>query len=67
MIPPSENTSRFSRSRIAGGSRLAAATAITGTAVTACGARSAAWVAAVFGIAAAVLTGGLLIDVLRHR
>jgi hypothetical protein len=56
---------RLAGRRIAIG--LAAATAIVGTAVTASGARSAAWVAVVFGIAAALLTGGLLIDVLRHR
>ena len=56
---------RLAGRRIAIG--LAATTAIVGTAVTASGARSAAWVAAVFGIAAALLTGGLLIDVLRHR
>ena len=46
---------------------LAAATAIVGTAVTASAAHSAAWATAVFGTAAAVLTGGLLLDVLRRR
>jgi hypothetical protein len=46
---------------------LAAGTAIVATAVTASAARPAVWVAVVFGIAAALLTGGLLIDVLRHR
>jgi len=56
---------RLAGRRIAIG--LAAATAIVATAVTASAARSAVWVAVVFGIAAALLTGGLLIDVLRHR
>ena len=46
---------------------LAAATAIVGTAVTASAAHSAAWATAVFGAAAVLLTGGLLIDVFRHR
>jgi ubiquinone biosynthesis protein len=46
---------------------LAAATAIVGTAVTASAAHSAAWATAVFGTVAAVLTGGLLLDVLRRR
>ena len=46
---------------------LAAATAIVGTAVTASAAHSAAWTTAVFGTAAVMLTGGLLIDVLRRR
>ncbi len=46
---------------------LAAATTIVGTAVTASAAHSAAWATAVFGAAAALLTGGLLIDVLRRR
>lgn len=45
----------------------AAATAIVGTAVTASAAHSAAWVTATFGTAAALLTGGLLIDALRRR
>ncbi len=46
---------------------LAAATAIAGTAVAASAAHPAAWATAVFGTAAVVLTGGLLIDVLRRR
>jgi hypothetical protein len=46
---------------------LAAATAIAGTAVTASAAHPATWATATFGAAAALLTGGLLIDVLRHR
>jgi ubiquinone biosynthesis protein len=46
---------------------LAAATAIVGTAVTASAAHSAAWATALFGTVAAVLTGGLLADVLRRR
>jgi len=46
---------------------LAAATAIVGTAVTASAAHSAAWATAVFGAAAVLLTGGLLIDILRRR
>jgi len=46
---------------------LAAATAIAGTAVTANGEHPATWPTAVFGSVAAVLTGGLLIDVLRRR
>jgi ubiquinone biosynthesis protein len=46
---------------------LAAATAIVGTAVTASAAHTADWTTAVFGTAAVVLTGGLLIDVLRRR
>jgi ubiquinone biosynthesis protein len=46
---------------------LAAATAIVGTAVTASAAHSAAWVTAVFGTTAVILTGGLLIGVLRRR
>jgi ubiquinone biosynthesis protein len=46
---------------------LAAATAIVGTAVTASAAHSAGWATAVFGAAAVLLTGGLLIDVLRRR
>jgi ubiquinone biosynthesis protein len=46
---------------------LAAATAIAGTAVTASGAHPATRATAVFGSVAAVLTGGLLIDVLRRR
>jgi hypothetical protein len=46
---------------------LAAATAIVGTAVTASAAHSAAWATAVFGTAAVLLTGGLLIDVFRRR
>jgi predicted unusual protein kinase regulating ubiquinone biosynthesis (AarF/ABC1/UbiB family)/nucleotide-binding universal stress UspA family protein len=46
---------------------LAAATAIVGTAVTASATHSTAWVTAVFGAVAVVLTGGLLADVLRRR
>jgi predicted unusual protein kinase regulating ubiquinone biosynthesis (AarF/ABC1/UbiB family)/nucleotide-binding universal stress UspA family protein len=46
---------------------LAAATAIVGTAVTASAAHSATWATALFGAAAALLTGGLLADVLRRR
>jgi len=46
---------------------LAAATAIVGTAVAASAAHSAAWATALFGTAAVLLTGGLLIDVLRQR
>ncbi len=46
---------------------LAAATAIVGTAVTASAAHSAAWATALFGTAAVMLTGGLLIDILRRR
>ena len=46
---------------------LAAATAIVGTAVTASAAHSPAWATAVFGTAAVLLTGGLLIDVFRRR
>jgi ubiquinone biosynthesis protein len=46
---------------------LAAATAIVGTAVIASAARSPGWATAVFGTAAALLTGGLLVDVLRRR
>ncbi len=46
---------------------LAAATAIIATAVTASRAHSATWATATFGAVAALLTGGLLADVLRHR
>jgi predicted unusual protein kinase regulating ubiquinone biosynthesis (AarF/ABC1/UbiB family) len=46
---------------------LAAATAIVATAVTASAAHSATWATALFGAVAALLTGGLLADVLRHR
>jgi len=46
---------------------LAAATAIVGTAVLASAAHSATWAIAVFGGVAALLTGGLLADVLRRR
>jgi ubiquinone biosynthesis protein len=46
---------------------LAAATAIVGTAVTASAAHSTAWVTSIFGAVAALLTGGLLADVLRRR
>jgi predicted unusual protein kinase regulating ubiquinone biosynthesis (AarF/ABC1/UbiB family) len=45
---------------------LAAATAIVGTAVTAAAAHPAAWAVAVFGVAAVLLTGGLLADVARR-
>ena len=62
---PDHTAIRLAGRRIAVG--LAAGTAIVATAVTASAARSAVWVAVVFGIAAALLTGGLLIDVLRHR
>jgi ubiquinone biosynthesis protein len=46
---------------------LAAATAIVGTAVIASAAHPRAWATVLFGIVAALLTGGLLADVLRHR
>jgi predicted unusual protein kinase regulating ubiquinone biosynthesis (AarF/ABC1/UbiB family) len=46
---------------------LAAATAIVGTAVTASAVHSASWVTVTFGTVAALLTGGLLADVLGHR
>jgi ubiquinone biosynthesis protein len=46
---------------------LAAATAIVATAITASAAHSTTWVTVLFGAAAALLTGGLLADVLRHR
>jgi predicted unusual protein kinase regulating ubiquinone biosynthesis (AarF/ABC1/UbiB family) len=46
---------------------LAAATAIVGTAIVASAAHPAAWATAVFGIAAVLLTGGLLLDVARRR
>jgi predicted unusual protein kinase regulating ubiquinone biosynthesis (AarF/ABC1/UbiB family)/nucleotide-binding universal stress UspA family protein len=46
---------------------LAAATAIVGTAILASAAHSATWVTAVFGTAAVLLTGGLLLDVTRSR
>jgi ubiquinone biosynthesis protein len=46
---------------------VAAATALAGTAVTASAAHAAAWLTVTFGAAAALLTGGLLADVLRHR
>jgi predicted unusual protein kinase regulating ubiquinone biosynthesis (AarF/ABC1/UbiB family)/nucleotide-binding universal stress UspA family protein len=46
---------------------LAAATAIVGTAVAASAAHPVTWATAVFGTAAALLTGGLLIDVARRR
>jgi hypothetical protein len=58
-------TSGLAGRRIAVG--LAAATAIVGTAVTASAAYSAAWATAVFGTAAVILSGALLIDVLRRR
>ena len=45
---------------------LAAATAIVGTAVTASAAHSAGWAVAIFGTVAVLLTGGLVIDVLRR-
>ena len=46
---------------------LAAATAIVGTAITASAAHAAAWATVTFGIAAVLLTGGLLLDVVRRR
>jgi len=46
---------------------LAAATAIVGTAIVASAAHPAGWATAVFGIAAVLLTGGLLLDVVRRR
>jgi hypothetical protein len=46
---------------------LAAATAIVGTAIVASAAHRAAWAIATFGIAAVLLTGGLLTDMIRHR
>jgi predicted unusual protein kinase regulating ubiquinone biosynthesis (AarF/ABC1/UbiB family) len=56
---------RLAGRRIAIG--LAAATAIVGTAVTASAVHTASWVTVTFGAVAALLTGGLLADVLRHR
>jgi len=46
---------------------LAAATAIVGTAIVASAAHPAGWATVVFGIAAVLLTGGLLLDVARRR
>jgi hypothetical protein len=46
---------------------LAAATAIVGTAIVASAAHSADWATAVFGAAAVLLTGSLLLDVVRRR
>ena len=46
---------------------LAAATAIVGTAITASAAHAAAWATITFGTAAVLLTGGLLLDVVRRR
>jgi predicted unusual protein kinase regulating ubiquinone biosynthesis (AarF/ABC1/UbiB family)/nucleotide-binding universal stress UspA family protein len=46
---------------------LAAATALVGTAITASAAHPAAWAVAVFGVAAVLLTGGLLLDAVRSR
>jgi predicted unusual protein kinase regulating ubiquinone biosynthesis (AarF/ABC1/UbiB family)/nucleotide-binding universal stress UspA family protein len=46
---------------------LAAATALVGTAITASAAHPAAWAVAVFGAAAVLLTGGLLLDAVRSR
>jgi len=46
---------------------LAAATAIVGTAITASAAHAAAWATVTFGTAAVLLTGGLLLDVIRRR
>jgi len=46
---------------------LAAATAIVGTAIVASAAHPAGWATAVFGIAAVLLTAGLLLDVVRRR
>jgi ubiquinone biosynthesis protein len=45
---------------------LAAATAIVGTAILASAAHSATWATAVFGTAAVLLTGGLVLDVTRR-
>ena len=56
---------RLAGRRIAVG--LAAATAIVGTAVTASATHATAWMTAVFGAVAVLLTGGLLADVLRRR
>jgi predicted unusual protein kinase regulating ubiquinone biosynthesis (AarF/ABC1/UbiB family)/nucleotide-binding universal stress UspA family protein len=56
---------RLAGRRIAIG--LAAATAIVGTAVTASAVHATTWVTVVFGVVAALLTGGLLIDVMRGR
>jgi len=38
-----------------------------GTAVTASAVHASAWATTVFGVVAALLTGGLLIDVIRGR
>ncbi len=46
---------------------LTAATALVATAVTASAAHPTAWAAATLGAVAALLTGGLLADVIRHR
>ena len=46
---------------------LAAATAIVGTAIVASAPHRAGWVTVVFGIAAVLLTGGLLLDVARRH
>jgi hypothetical protein len=46
---------------------LAAATAIVGTAIVASAPHPAGWTTVVFGIAAALLTGGLLLDVARRH
>jgi ubiquinone biosynthesis protein len=56
---------RLAGRRIAVG--LAAATAIVGTAVTASAVHASTWATVVFGLVAALLTGGLLIDVVRGR
>ena len=56
---------RLASRRIAVG--LAAATAIVGAAVTASAVHTATWATVVFGVVAALLTGGLLIDVVRGR
>jgi ubiquinone biosynthesis protein len=56
---------RLAGRRIAVG--LAAATAIVGTAVTASAVHASTWATVVFGVVAALLTGGLLIDVARGR
>jgi len=56
---------RLASRRIAVG--LAAATAIVGTAVTASAVHTATWATVVFSVMAALLTGGLLIDVVRGR
>jgi ubiquinone biosynthesis protein len=46
---------------------LAAATAVVGTAVTASAAHSSGWVTGIFAAVAVLLTGGLLVGLLRRR